>query len=111
MRSDTIHDTFYFCLELTENEHYIVGDMIDVFCLENGYVFHYYRKLSDGHVPMLRECKVEGKNINRFKAWMIEEKLQSHWVPNPHRTRPEECPLVPYKDAAGRWIGHDNNAR
>lgn len=61
----------YFCLCLTENEHDIIKDSIQLYCEENGLELKYYRKLKDGHVPMYREVKVCGDqyNINVFKNW------------------------------------------
>ena len=47
---------FFFTLCLTENEHYIVEDMIREKCLELGYEVSYYRKFNE---PMYRECKIK----------------------------------------------------
>lgn len=60
----------YFCLKLTESEHWIVNDMVQKFCDENGLILKYYRKCKLHHFPMYREVKVVGKNINIFKKWM-----------------------------------------
>lgn len=49
---------FYFTTSLTENEHYIVEDMIRQECLKQGIEVAYYRKFKTGHVPMQRECKI-----------------------------------------------------
>ena len=73
-RSPKVKNELYFTLNLTENEHYIVEDMIREFCKQNGLTVLYYRKLKEGHVPMRRECKVKGdisKLLQFFKDEMI----------------------------------------
>lgn len=65
---------FYFTLGLTENEHYIVEDMIREFCSDNNIEVKYYRKFKSGHVPMERECKIVG-DIYKFKQWAADEHL------------------------------------
>ncbi len=53
MKSD-----FFFTTFLTENEHYIVEDMIRSKCKELNIPVLYYRKFKTGHVAMYRECKL-----------------------------------------------------
>lgn len=65
-------DTFYFCMNLTEGEHWCVQSDIEKFletCADAHLV--YYRQLKDGHVPMYREVKIEGSvsSIEHFKRW------------------------------------------
>lgn len=86
---------FYACLELTENEHLVVWDMISCECKKLGIALRYYRKLKDpktkeeNHVPMYREFKVAGaeQQVNRFIAWLKIEKLDDHIKRNPHTLR------------------------
>jgi hypothetical protein len=63
-------EELYFCLHLTENEHYLAEfkEQCDFLGLE----VKYYRKLKDGHVPMFREVKIVGDKlkINLFKKYM-----------------------------------------
>ena len=73
----------YFCLNLTENEHYIVEDMIRDMCVTHNIKFHYYRKCKEGHVPMIRECKVEGASVNYIKRLLVAEGIDKCIVPNP----------------------------
>lgn len=49
---------FYFTTELTEEEHWIVENMIQKECIKRGYELMYYRQLKTGHVPLIRECKI-----------------------------------------------------
>jgi len=61
---------YYFTLELTENEHSIVENMIRQECTKRGYEVLYYRKFKNGHVPCQRECK-----INTL-PWKVEQMLK-----------------------------------
>ena len=78
------NEELYFCLELTESEHYIVEDNIRKTwpLLE----MVYYRQLKEGHVPMIREIKLRGQKaeIQRFKRWAKLEKLTENVVKNPY---------------------------
>ncbi len=67
-------DELYFTLCLTENEHYIVEDMIRDFALKNNINVIYYRKFKNGHVPTHRECKIKG-NIGKFKNFLRKERV------------------------------------
>lgn len=85
----------YFCLYLTENEHYCVESAMREEAGVLGLRFHYYRELKDGHVPMHREVKLDGTRgqVGAFKDWMRAEKYDGHVVQNPHRRpRPEGGP-------------------
>lgn len=74
---------FRFCLKLTENEHYIVEDMIQAECDRLGLKLEFYRELEDGHVPMYREVKITGKTelLNDF---FDKEHLADFVEPHPH---------------------------
>lgn len=75
----------YFCLMLTENEHYIVCDYIKDYCNENGLELRYYRKYKLGHIPMWREVKIIGtrSKLKAFKTWATSKaiglELQNHY--------------------------------
>ena len=77
---------FYFCLVLTENEHYIVEDMLKNICLKYDCKLKYYRKLKEGHMPTYREIKIVGKNIGHIKKYMSEQRLITER--NPHKIYP-----------------------
>ena len=62
---------FYFTTYLTENEHYIVEDIIREECKKRNFEVEYYRKFKNGHVPMYRECKINAPK-NQVVA-MLEE--------------------------------------
>ena len=93
-----MNETFYFCLELTENEHDIVEWTIKEFikdCLEDTNLV-YYRQLKDGHIPMIREVKIQGSksSIDCFKRWVQNypkrsQALINHVVKNPHKEKLE----------------------
>lgn len=70
-------EDFFFTVKLTENEHWVFEEHIDIHCLELGLSKKYYRKFKTGHVPTWRECKVIGPkpSINRFKRWLSSENL------------------------------------
>jgi len=53
-------EELFFTTRLTENEHYIVENMIKDRCAKNGLNLVYYRKFKTGHVPTYRECKISG---------------------------------------------------
>jgi hypothetical protein len=57
----TPKDQFYSQIRATEEEHIVIEDAINEFCMQNPDVkLLYYRKLKKGHVPMYRELKVQG---------------------------------------------------
>lgn len=74
----------YFRLELTENEHSCVEMKIQDFCVANNHELElvYYRKIKTGHIPMIREIKVRGQHIGKFKGFLLEEGLDKFVVPN-----------------------------
>ena len=60
---------------LTENEHYIVANEIFSWCQQNGCHLVYYRKLKNGHIPMIREVKIASEtNLGKFKSFMKQYK-------------------------------------
>ena len=73
---------YYFRLKLTENEHYIIEDSIKDFCNKNDLQLVYYRKMKNGHIPMVRECKITGPNIGRFIQYIKDIRLDLHMIPN-----------------------------
>lgn len=73
----------YFCLELTESEHWRVEEELKSLCSQHELELVYYRELKEGHIPMHREVKLRG-DINRVKAYIREHKLDKHVVPNPY---------------------------
>lgn len=76
----------YFCLRLTENEHFLVKSSILEQCSELKLKLKYYRTLKEGHVPLYREIKVVGDNINEFVLFLKKEQYLQFTVPNPHRS-------------------------
>lgn len=82
----------YFCMDLTEDEHVIVEDMLRTFCNENDMVLVYYRKVKTGHIPCVREAKVR-HNGNRGLFLKFMNK-QVTWA---RARRWEDDKLVPYK--------------
>jgi len=70
-----MRNEFYFTLNLTENEHYIVEDMIRDFCSKNSIKVIYYRKFKNGHIPMYRECKIQG-DIPKFIKYLQSERIK-----------------------------------
>jgi len=81
-------DACYFCLELTENEHFCVEDEISQICKTYGWELVYYRRLKDGHVPMYREVKITGDNIRHINS-LIQEKYSDFMKPNPYKETEE----------------------
>lgn len=77
----------YFCLHLTESEHWIVESNFIKKCKELGLTLSYYRELKDGHIPMYREIKIVGEkeNLNRFEAWMVEDYYSENIKKNPNK--------------------------
>ena len=53
-----MREDIYFCLDLTESEHEIISSELSEVCATNGLELVYYRKLKEGHIPMIREIKV-----------------------------------------------------
>lgn len=76
----------YGCFDLSENEHYIVEDLLRKKCDEIGAKLIYYRKLKDGHVPCIREYKVEGAKYMLYKIinFIQSEKMDKFATNNPH---------------------------
>ncbi len=76
-------EELYFCLYLTENEHYIVEDDITDKCREYNCKLIYYRPLKEGHVPCYREVKITGNkpDFNKIKEYI--KTLDPE--PNPHK--------------------------
>jgi hypothetical protein len=68
-------DETYFCMDLTEGEHFVVEDMLRTFCNENGMELVYYREIKTGHIPCIREVKVRHDAGNRglFLRFMDEQ--------------------------------------
>ncbi len=79
-------DELYFCLRLTENEHYVVEDEIRQKCEICNCQTIYYRMLKDGHVPLFREIKIQGHkfNLNHVKAF-IYHFYKDNITKNPHK--------------------------
>lgn len=82
-------DEIYFCLNLTENEHYIVEDMIRKECNRLDCQLKYYRQLKEGHIPMYREVKVCGtmKQLNSLKKYFHKEYISDNFEENPHKIK------------------------
>jgi hypothetical protein len=78
----------YGCFDLTEDEHFIVEDMLQKKCDEIGAKLIYYRKLKDGHVPCIREFKISGEKWMLYQMinFMQDEKLDESKTVNPHTT-------------------------
>lgn len=88
-----MREDIYFCLDLTESEHEIISSELSEVCATNGLELVYYRKLKEGHIPMIREIKVRfhgkrpiffrfmsDKNLwNHAKRW--ENGKPTNWVP------------------------------
>lgn len=72
-----MNEEFFFTLGLTENEHFIVEDMISEECKRLGMELRYYRKFKQGHVPMQREVKVVGtpSQISDLKKFFETEHI------------------------------------
>jgi len=92
---DSAADEFYFCLRLTENEHYFAEDAIKKRCEESGLTLKYYRKLKEGHIPLYREIKITGAkvDVNYFKRWFTTPTKENNNFPyslfqvkNPYKT-------------------------
>jgi hypothetical protein len=77
-------DAHYFCLYLTENEHFIVEDQLRDLCIEHEWELVYYRQLKDGHWPCYREVKIKGDN-NRYIKDLINKLYGDHIKPNPYK--------------------------
>jgi hypothetical protein len=76
----------YGCFDLTENEHYIVEAILKKKCDEIGAKLIYYRELKDGHVPCIREYKIQGAKwmLYQMMNFMEDEKLDKSVATNPH---------------------------
>ena len=79
-----MRNELYFCLHLTENEHYIICSELEELCEKHDLELLYYRQLKEGHVPMFREIKLRGE-IGYVRGYIEKAKLEEHIVPNPHR--------------------------
>lgn len=80
-------EELYFCMHLTENEHYFMEDDLHRQCQILGLEMKYYRKLKEGHVPMYREIKIVGpkESVNRLKKYIRDEKYDEQIERNPHK--------------------------
>ena len=67
------NDFTYFVLELTENEHYIVADIVRTFCLDNNMELEFYTTLNP-HIPLMREVKIKGDK-HKILEFLIDEGL------------------------------------
>ena len=87
----------YFCLRLTENEHYLAMWDIQDKCKELGLEFKYYRQLKDGHVPLYREVKVVGTRtaVFKFKNWMASDGV---WLDHQVERNPHKYKIVSNKE-------------
>lgn len=80
-----MHDGTYFQLTLTENEHYIVEDMLREFCAtQPGMSVKYYRKLKLGHAPTYREVKIIGGSRPAFDKFIKDNDIlilpREEWI-------------------------------
>ena len=83
----------YFCIKLTENEHYICAAELEQDCKRSGAKIVYWRKLNDGHVQMYREVKVQGNKyqVNTVKKWIKGQKWDKYHIEkNPYKLTDEE---------------------
>lgn len=80
-----MRNELYFCLELTENEHYIVENELTDLCLKYDLKMPYYRRLKDGDIPCFREIKITGKKIGMIKKWIEKNKMVIQ--KNPHKEK------------------------
>lgn len=76
-------EELYFCLCLTENEHYIVKEELQELCNKFNLQLKYYRELKEGHIPTYREVKIIGKDINKIKKYIKESDVSV--CKNPHK--------------------------
>ena len=74
----------YFRLELTEGEHGCIEREIKDFCEENNHELQliYYRQVKTGHIPMIREIKVRGQHLGKFKDFLKQNGLDKYVVSN-----------------------------
>lgn len=61
----------YFCISATTSEHDVLQGLLTTYCNMHELDLMYYRKFKDGHRPMYREVKVQGK-ISRLIPWLKE---------------------------------------
>jgi hypothetical protein len=82
----------YFVLFLTESEHSFVESDIKEYCDKNDLQLKYYREFKYGHIPMYREVKIVGRNINKFKKFLKDKMITDSIIPIPKSARisPEE---------------------
>lgn len=80
-------DELFFTLFLTENEHWIVEDIIKTQAPKFNCQVRYYRKLKQVHVPCYRECKIVGEKSDIFKlSKVLEEEHYIYVNENHYRT-------------------------
>ena len=84
-----MNEELYFCIHLTENEHWLLECDLLKQCRKWGCDLKYYRKLKDGHVPMYREAKLIGtkEQIGRMKGWLKRKKFTDHMEKNPYKVK------------------------
>lgn len=76
----------YFCLVLTEGEHWFAERDIRNECERlGGLEIKYYRQLKEGHVPLYREVKIVGEKPERLKKYLGDNHFTDNMEPNPHR--------------------------
>ena len=72
---------FYFTLHLTENEHFIVEDLIRKECASRSIEVVYYRKFKTGHIPCYRECKIAtSPHIGKEILEKLDIKFENYWA-------------------------------
>lgn len=78
----------------TENEHDILEhNYFRPFCKRARLSLEYYRKFKTGHIPMQRECKIDGFTTRRsyaiFLRWMqtrdIPIMTENYWRNNKYK--------------------------
>ncbi len=84
-------EELYFCMYLTESEHWVMQTYIEECLKDCKAELKYYRKLKDGHIPMHREIKIVGEKsaIQFIKRWLVDKKYDIDVVANPHRVKSE----------------------
>jgi hypothetical protein len=67
---------YYFRLDLSENEHDCIELFLKQFCNKHDLELKYYRKIKTGHIPMIREIKVVGNNVQKVNQFIKEHSLE-----------------------------------